>query len=190
MHFLKWTTAQLRHMRVMFVWLRVASCSSLHSCSALSRVPSITRAHTTMAAGAGSSSRDLWQGFAFEVQGKVQGVFFRVHTKQKADELRVLGWVENHADGKRVVRKHNMCDAPTTLLKWLYTRRLVRRKAQQRAWKRSVDGCQRKVHPSPSLKRRLLPRNDGSWQVKHISKTLQCARRKRWLKDEVTILFG
>ena len=29
------------------------------------------------------------------VKGKVQGVFFRKHTKQKAEELSLSGWVKN-----------------------------------------------------------------------------------------------
>ena len=35
----------------------------------------------------------------FEVYGKVQGVFFRKSTKQKADELGIWGWVRNTARG-------------------------------------------------------------------------------------------
>jgi acylphosphatase len=35
-------------------------------------------------------------GFRFEVWGKVQGVFFRKHTKLKAHELGVAGWIRNH----------------------------------------------------------------------------------------------
>lgn len=33
------------------------------------------------------------------VFGEVQGVFFRKSTKDKADELGVLGWVRNEGDG-------------------------------------------------------------------------------------------
>ena len=35
----------------------------------------------------------------FEVSGRVQGVFFRKSTKQKADELGIWGWVRNTARG-------------------------------------------------------------------------------------------
>ncbi len=34
------------------------------------------------------------------VEGKVQGVFFRKNTKQKAAELDINGWVKNTADDK------------------------------------------------------------------------------------------
>jgi len=35
----------------------------------------------------------------FEVSGRVQGVFFRKSTKQKADELGIRGWVRNTSRG-------------------------------------------------------------------------------------------
>jgi acylphosphatase len=38
----------------------------------------------------------------FEVFGKVQGVFFRKHTQQRAVELKLSGWVQN-TDRKTVV---------------------------------------------------------------------------------------
>lgn len=34
------------------------------------------------------------------IEGKVQGVFFRKHTKEKAKELHVVGWVKNTKDDK------------------------------------------------------------------------------------------
>lgn len=34
-----------------------------------------------------------------EVRGKVQGVFFRVETKRKADSLGLVGWVRNSPNG-------------------------------------------------------------------------------------------
>ena len=33
------------------------------------------------------------------ISGKVQGVWFRASTKQKADELGITGWVKNTSDG-------------------------------------------------------------------------------------------
>jgi len=34
------------------------------------------------------------------ISGKVQQVFFRAHTKRKADELGLNGWVKNLANGR------------------------------------------------------------------------------------------
>ena len=34
------------------------------------------------------------------ISGKVQGVWFRAHTKEKADELKIKGMVRNASDGK------------------------------------------------------------------------------------------
>jgi acylphosphatase len=34
-----------------------------------------------------------------KIGGKVQGVFFRASTKEKADELKIRGWVKNISDG-------------------------------------------------------------------------------------------
>ena len=37
--------------------------------------------------------------FRIKVSGKVQGVFFRASTKEKARELGINGWVRNEPDG-------------------------------------------------------------------------------------------
>ena len=34
------------------------------------------------------------------ISGRVQGVFFRANTKQKAEQLGITGWVRNTSDGK------------------------------------------------------------------------------------------
>ncbi len=34
------------------------------------------------------------------ISGKVQGVWFRANTKQKAEQLGINGWVRNTSDGK------------------------------------------------------------------------------------------
>lgn len=36
----------------------------------------------------------------FFVSGRVQGVFFRMRTKQQADQLGITGWVRNLMDGR------------------------------------------------------------------------------------------
>ncbi|XP_017490466.1 PREDICTED: acylphosphatase-2-like [Rhagoletis zephyria] len=35
----------------------------------------------------------------YRVFGRVQGVFFRKYTKEKADQLGIFGWVKNERDG-------------------------------------------------------------------------------------------
>jgi acylphosphatase len=39
------------------------------------------------------------KAISVNITGIVQGVFFRKHTKDKADELGVHGWVKNEDDG-------------------------------------------------------------------------------------------
>ena len=39
------------------------------------------------------------KAYSIHVSGKVQGVFFRASTKDKADELGVTGFVRNERDG-------------------------------------------------------------------------------------------
>ena len=34
------------------------------------------------------------------ISGKVQGVWFRANTKNKAEQLNIIGWVRNTPDGK------------------------------------------------------------------------------------------
>ncbi len=34
------------------------------------------------------------------ISGQVQGVFYRVWTKERADELGVMGWIRNRLDGE------------------------------------------------------------------------------------------
>lgn len=34
------------------------------------------------------------------ISGRVQGVFFRANTQQKANQLNITGWVKNRWDGK------------------------------------------------------------------------------------------
>ncbi len=40
--------------------------------------------------------------YRFIVTGRVQGVFFRKHTKQKAELIGITGWCENTANGESV----------------------------------------------------------------------------------------
>ena len=38
-----------------------------------------------------------------QVYGRVQGVFFRASTKEKADELGIKGWVRNESNGSVLI---------------------------------------------------------------------------------------
>jgi len=53
------------------------------------------------------------------ISGRVQGVFFRVNTRNKANELGLTGWVKNRWDGKVEV----LCEGPKEnidkMLEWL-----------------------------------------------------------------------
>ena len=53
------------------------------------------------------------------VSGRVQGVFFRVTTKQIAKQLRVVGWVRNCRDGRVEVIAEGPKDKLQELLDWL-----------------------------------------------------------------------
>lgn len=57
----------------------------------------------------------------FEVRGKVQGVFFRKHTVDKARELGVVGWCANSARGTVQGEAEGPADAIAQLRTWLET---------------------------------------------------------------------
>jgi acylphosphatase len=58
------------------------------------------------------------QSAYFRVKGKVQGVFFRAGTKDKADELGVNGWVRNTEDGDVEVLAQGSTDLLNQLENW------------------------------------------------------------------------
>lgn len=53
------------------------------------------------------------------VTGRVQGVFFRAYTKDKADELQVGGWVRNLADGRVEACIEGEASDVARMLDWL-----------------------------------------------------------------------
>lgn len=55
------------------------------------------------------------------ISGKVQGVYFRQHTKQKADELRLGGWVANEADGTVTVVVEGEENRVNDLVDWCHS---------------------------------------------------------------------
>ena len=54
-----------------------------------------------------------------QITGKVQGVFFRQSTKQKAEELGIKGWVRNQADGSVLTEIEGSQQALIVMEAWL-----------------------------------------------------------------------
>lgn len=56
--------------------------------------------------------------FSIRIAGKVQGVFFRVSTKQKADELFITGIVKNESDGSVYVEAEGEEGVLSEFIEW------------------------------------------------------------------------
>lgn len=54
------------------------------------------------------------------VSGKVQGVFFRASTKNKARQLGLKGWVRNHRDGSVRIKVQGDEEAFRPFLDWVH----------------------------------------------------------------------
>ena len=54
------------------------------------------------------------------VSGDVQGVFFRAHTQEKAEELGLTGWVANEADGTVSVVSEGPENKINDLIDWCH----------------------------------------------------------------------
>lgn len=52
------------------------------------------------------------------ISGRVQGVFFRANTKQKAQKLGLMGWVKNTPDGKVEAVAEGEQEAIQRLIEW------------------------------------------------------------------------
>ncbi len=52
------------------------------------------------------------------VTGRVQGVFYRASTKNKALELDVKGWVRNESDGSVLIEVEGSDDQIDGLIEW------------------------------------------------------------------------
>ena len=55
------------------------------------------------------------------VSGRVQGVFYRASTRQKADEVGISGYAGNLADGRVEVLAVGSVAAVESLIDWLWT---------------------------------------------------------------------
>jgi acylphosphatase len=54
------------------------------------------------------------------VHGRVQGVFFRVYTRDKANQLNLVGWVRNNRDGTVECFAQGLEEAITEFIEFLY----------------------------------------------------------------------
>ena len=54
------------------------------------------------------------------IEGRVQGVFFRHHTREKAFQLGVQGWVRNRRDGKVEAVLEGDKEAVDQLIRWCH----------------------------------------------------------------------
>lgn len=52
------------------------------------------------------------------VSGKVQGVYFRVHTKEIAESLNLVGFVKNTQDGKVYIEVEGLENSIDKFLNW------------------------------------------------------------------------
>jgi acylphosphatase len=58
------------------------------------------------------------QHFSIRVLGKVQGVGFRYHTRQKAISLQIYGQVKNHYDGSVLIKAEGEEENLKLFLDW------------------------------------------------------------------------
>ena len=56
--------------------------------------------------------------FSIRVSGKVQGVFFRASTKEKAETLSLLGFVQNESDGSVYIEAEGDEDELAEFIEW------------------------------------------------------------------------
>ena len=54
------------------------------------------------------------------ISGKVQGVWFRANTKNKADQLGIMGWVKNTSDGNVEAFFEGEKDLVDDMIEWCH----------------------------------------------------------------------
>ena len=55
-----------------------------------------------------------------QIKGKVQGVFFRKSTQEKALQLGIAGWVQNEPDGSVLTEIEGTAEAIAQIEQWLH----------------------------------------------------------------------
>lgn len=60
------------------------------------------------------------QRVRLNVKGKVQGVFYRQSTKERATALSLSGWVRNEPDGSVLIEAQGEKDSLDALLAWCW----------------------------------------------------------------------
>ena len=58
--------------------------------------------------------------YQIKVIGKVQGVWFRKHTCDKANRLEIKGFVRNEKDGSLYIEAEGYCEQLEEFIKWFY----------------------------------------------------------------------
>ena len=58
--------------------------------------------------------------YSIQVLGKVQGVWFRKYTKNKADELKLKGIVRNKENGSVYIEVEGKLSSLEIFIEWLY----------------------------------------------------------------------
>lgn len=79
------------------------------------------------------------KSYRFVVTGRVQGVFFRQSTKQRADELGLQGWVRNRDDGAVEGTIHGTDPAALDAFRDWLNRGPVRAQVQAVRWETSEE---------------------------------------------------
>jgi len=62
--------------------------------------------------------KDVKKGITIRITGKVQGVFFRAFTKEKADELDIAGFVRNESNGDVYIEAEGEEELLTAFTNW------------------------------------------------------------------------
>lgn len=58
--------------------------------------------------------------WVIRITGHVQGVYYRVHAKEKAEELGVFGTIHNEQDGSVTVEAEGTTEQLTRLVRWCH----------------------------------------------------------------------